>query len=321
MYNDVHKGMIMMDNTDYLSISINDSFIRYALFDESGNLKVKKRISTPTDNIDNFLKKIYEIVNENQKSIYGIGLSVPGQVDQASGVIYHGGSVPMLHGLSLGKIISGRYDLPVAMENTGVCSAIAAQWTGNLKDVKNGAVFVLGDGVTSGIILNHQLFSGAHLQAGGIGMMLGDANVEEHQPQDLMFNACSATKMVRAIGTTLELAEPNDETKVFKAIENGDANARELFNAYCRNVAYMIANVQAVLDLDKYVISGGISTQSILVPEINHQLQIIHDSVPLLKEALHMPTIETSTFKQDTDLYGAYYYALEREQNRTATEH
>jgi hypothetical protein len=72
----------------------------------------------------------------------------------------------------------------------------------------------------------------------------------------------------------------------------------------------MIANTQAVLDLNKYVICGRISTQSILVPEINHQLQVIRDSFSLLKETLHMPNVETSVFKQDTDLYGAYYFAL-----------
>ena len=299
-----------MDNTDYLSIAISESFIRYALFDQSGNLKIKKRVSTPTDNIDNFLKQIYEIVNDHIKSIYGIGLSVPGQVDQKNGVIYQGGSLPMLHGLSLGRILATRYELPVAMESAGFCVAIAAKWTGNLKDVSNGASIILDDGVSSGLILNHQIFPGSHLQAGGIGMMISNSNIEQYQSEDVMFNACSAKKMVHAIGTALELPDPDDDIKVFKAIENGDANAREMFNSYCRNVAYMIANVQAVLDLSKYVISGRISTQSILVPEINHQLQIIRETIPLLKETLQNPVIETSIFKQDTDLYGAYYNAL-----------
>lgn len=300
----------MMDNTDFLSIAINESFIRYALFDQSGNLKIRKSTKTPTDNVDNFLKKIYEIVNDNAKTIYGIGLSVPGQVDQANGVIYQGGSLPMLHGLSLGHIISARYDLPVAMESTGICAVIAAQWRGNLQNISAGCVIVLDDGVSSGIILNDHILSGAHLQAGEIGMLISNPHVEDYQPENIMFNACSATKMVHTIGSALELTDPNDDTKVFKAIENGDANARELFNAYCRNVAYMIINVQAVLDLSKYVIGGSISNQSILVPEINHQLQVIRDTIPLLKETLQMPVVETASLKRDTELYGAYYNAL-----------
>lgn len=82
-----------MNNTNYLSIAISASFIRYALFDESGSLKVKKQVPTPTDSVENFLKQIYEIVTDHLKSIYGIGLSVPGQVDPKDGVIYQGGLV------------------------------------------------------------------------------------------------------------------------------------------------------------------------------------------------------------------------------------
>lgn len=300
-----------MNNTNYLSIAISASFIRYALFDESGSLKVKKQVPTPTDSVENFLKQIYEIVTDHLKSIYGIGLSVPGQVDQKDGVIYQGGSLPMLHGLSLGKILATRYELPVSMESTGFCVTLASQWNGNLKGVTNGATIALDDGVSSGLVLNHQIFSGSHLQAGGIGMIIANPTVENHQPEDIMFNACSASKMINTIGSALELSDPNDDIKVFKAIENGDANAREMFNAYCRNVAYMIVNTQAVLDLNKYVISGRISNQSILVPEINHQIQIIRETIPALKEMLEMPVIETSIFKQDTDLFGAFYNALD----------
>lgn len=301
----------MMDNTDFLSIAIDESFIRYALFDQSGNLKIKKSISTPTDGVDNFLKKIYGIVSDNVKAVYGIGLSVPGQVDQKNGVIYQGGSLPMLHGLSLGKIISARYELPVFMESTGICAVIASQWQGNLQNVDNGCAIILDSGVSSGIVLNNKILSGSHLQAGEVGMLISNPEVENYRPENIMFNACSATKMVHSIGTRLELVDPNDDTKVFKAIENGDSNARELFNAYCRNVAYMITNIQAVLDLSKYVIGGSISNQSILVPEINHQLQVIRETIPLLKETLQTPTVETSNLKQDTELYGAYYNAIQ----------
>lgn len=59
--------MIMMNNTEQLSIAVNESAIRYALFSDQGELKVRKSVPTPTDNIDNFLKAIYHIVEENQK--------------------------------------------------------------------------------------------------------------------------------------------------------------------------------------------------------------------------------------------------------------
>lgn len=297
---------------DYLSIDIGATYTKYALIDHGGNLKVKSQFNTPRDSVDTFLKKIYDVINEVLPNIKGVAFSVPGRIDQKAQIIYHGGALPMLHGLSLSKIINHRYDLPVGMENSGKSAALAELWLGNLKGIHNGAAIILGNAVDGGIILNDQLWHGSNAQGGNLSFMLSQINGEPENPDNLMFSAASAVKMINGIAEKLDFADRNDGMRVFKAIQNGEPVARELFEQYCRRIAYMIVNIQAVLDLSRFVIGGGISSESILVPEIKHQLQLLRDENSLLRKTVAVPEILTARFKSDANLYGALYNLLSR---------
>ncbi|GEP19655.1 ROK family protein [Pediococcus argentinicus] len=302
--------MIILAKKDYLSIDIGGTFTKYALIDHSGNLKVKSKFATPNSDVQEFLKAIYQVIDDNIDSIRGIAFSIPGRIDKDDQTIYFGGALPMLHGLSLGRIIQSKYNLPVSMENDGKCAALAELWLGNLQGVENGAALVLGTAVGGGIILKGKLWSGTHFQGGELSFMLTQVDNRSDAENNIMLNAGSAVKMVNTIGDKLELSDPTDGLRVFKAIENDDPIARPIFEEYCRRIAYIITNTQAVLDLTNYVIGGGISNESILVPEINHQIQIIRDENPLLRDTLQKPTVETAKFKNDANLFGALYSLL-----------
>ncbi|WP_412988892.1 ROK family protein [Pediococcus siamensis] len=295
---------------DYLSIDIGATYTKYALIDHSGNLKVKSQFATPRDSVDSFLKKIYMVINEVQPHVKGIAFSVPGRIDQKEQIIYYGGSLPMLHGLSLSKIINRRYELPVSMENGGKSAALAELWLGNLQNIKNGAAIILGTAVDGGIILDGHLWHGSNAQGGDLSFMLSQMNGEPNDPNNLMFSAGSAVKMINEIATALDFADRTDGMRVFKAIQNGEPAARKIFEQYCRRIAYIIVNTQAVLDLKRYVIGGGISAESILVPEIKHQLQRLREENELLRKTLVVPEILTAHFKSDANLYGALYNLL-----------
>ncbi|AMV60219.1 Sugar kinase and transcription regulator [Pediococcus damnosus] len=295
---------------DYLSIDIGATYTKYALIDHSGNLKIKSQFTTPRDNVNNFLKKIYAVINEVLPNIKGVAFSVPGKIDQKEQIIYYGGSLPMLHGLSLSKIISSRYELPVSMENSGNSAALAELWLGNLKDIKNGAAIILGNSVEGGIVLNGELWHGSNIQGGELGFMLSQINGPAEDPNNLMFTAGSAVQMIDDIATALDFNDRTDGMRVFKAIQNGDEQARHIFEQYCRRIAYIILNIQSILDLSRFVIGGGISSESILVPEIKHQLQLLFDENSLLRKSLSAPEILTASFKSDATLYGALYNLL-----------
>ena len=78
----------------------------------------------------------------------------------------------------------------------------------------------------------------------------------------------------------------------------------------CREIAVLITNIQAVADLDKIVIGGGISAQPIVVEEINRQYDQLVDEVEFVKKMLTKPEIVRARFMNDANIYGALYALL-----------
>ncbi len=96
----------------------------------------------------------------------------------------------------------------------------------------------------------------------------------------------------------------------FEAINNGDLRALAVFKRYCRNVAIMILNIQAVINGSKVIIGGGISAQPILIEEINNQFDKILQNNPMLNNQVIKPVIVAAKHGNDSNLYGALYALL-----------
>lgn len=291
----------------YLSVDIGGTNIKYGLLNRSGNLMVHTTIKTP-QNITGFMQCIEKIVQENLEEIRGIAISVPGKVDTESGTIYYGGSLPFLDGLCLKQRLEDEFELPVAVENDGKSAALAELWLGSLKQVNNGAVLVLGTGVGGGIVLNHQLFRGSHFQAGELSFM--STSDRTRTLDDLLGWSGSAVKMIEHCAAVLDLEDLHDGLGVFEHINNHDERVFTIFNEYCDAVATMILNVQSVVDLQCFAISGGISSQSILVDTIQQSYSKIAESIPLIDQQFQTPQIVQAHFKSDANLYGALYNLL-----------
>ncbi|APH15355.1 ROK family protein [Clostridium sporogenes] len=296
-----------MDNKHYLSIDIGGTFIKYGVLDHSGNIisKNKKRTSR---NIDDLLFDLSEIVEKQSKHISGIGISAPGKVDTREGVIYGGGNLTFLDNCPIVSILQDKYKIPIAVENDGKSAALAEMWLGNLQDVDDGAAIILGTGIGGGIVLNKKLRKGKHYSAGEISFMIN----KSEEKSDLKFHGfnASAVRMVKTIGEYLGLSDPLDGEAVFKSIISGNDFANQVFINYCDSIAELINNIQCILELEKYVIGGGISTNKILIEEIENSFNRLRMREPLLQKSIHSPIIKATKFNNDANLYGALYNLL-----------
>ena len=72
----------------------------------------------------------------------------------------------------------------------------------------------------------------------------------------------------------------------------------------------MICNVQAILDLEKIVIGGGISAQPIVTEEIRKQYRAVRAELPFLAATLTEVEIDSCRFLNDANLLGALYQLL-----------
>lgn len=294
-----------MDN-NYLIFDIGGTNLKYGILSDAGIIIEKNKISTPKNDLKQFMTVIKDIIDFYYGKIKGIAFSCPGKVDEATEIIHFGGSLPFLDGLQLKKELNKKYKIPISVENDGKSAALAELWLGNLKNIQNGAAIVLGTGIGGGIVINGKLVLGTHFQAGELSFMFN--NKSENGLAKLTGFNTSAVGMIESISKKLKIR--NDGFAVFKEINNGNKIANDIFQEFCRNVAILIMNIQSVVDLQRFVISGGISAQPVLIKTINEEYDRLHQETPFIREMMTKPEIMNSKFNNDVNLFGALYHLL-----------
>lgn len=299
----------MTQSTHFLSIDIGGTFIKHALINRSGQIVFVKKEATP-ENLVDFKVVLTMILKQYNNQIKAVAVSCPGKIDSAEGIIYHGGALTFLHEFPLKAFIEKEIKLPCSVMNDGKSAALAELWLGQLKDISNGGVMTLGTGVGGGLILNGSLHSGAHFQAGEFSMLM----MATEYPVDLGTIGGAKGSAVRFIGQAAEkigLDDRLDGRRVFEELEKKNEIIYPLFQEYCRDVAFIMMNVQAVVDLEKIAIGGGISAQPLLIEEIKKQHQQILESFPIFSSMIPPVEIVPCHFRNEAGLLGALYHLLE----------
>ncbi|MCW0952840.1 ROK family protein [Weissella ceti] len=291
---------------DYLAIDIGGTNLKYGIVNRAGTLIEKHTTPTNEESLDAFVAQLKGIADEFKDRIKGVGISVPGKVDQNDGGTIHGGGVlQFLDEVNLPRLLD--LDIPVAVENDGKSAALAELWLGTLNGVKDGAALVLGTGVGGGLIINGELYTGGHFQAGEVSLGSQSTSMTT---ESLVGRIGSAVMMVERVATALDLPDKHDGLAVFEAINAHDPVAWPIFEAYAEEIGLIIHNIQAIMDLDRFVIGGGISAQPIVVETINEAYMRIFNTHFAIRTTLTPPEILPSRFKNDANMYGAVYRLL-----------
>lgn len=292
----------------YLAIDVGGTNIKYGLIDRAGKLMEKHTTPTPRKSFDDFIETVNQIIDRYASRLKGVAFSVPGTVVHPQELVIGGGMVPFLDQKELPQYVHVPDGVPLAVENDGKSAALAEMWLGNLHGVVNGAAIVLGTAIGGGLIINRHLYTGSHFQAGEFSFMSDSHDFSE---QSLLgFHAGSAVGMVERVSAALGLPTRNDGRAVFEQINGGNPDALRIFRDFCREVALLIVNVQSVVDMERFVIGGGISAQPIVITEINAAYQQARREMPLLDRTLVQPEILAGKFQNDANMYGALYNLL-----------
>ncbi|WP_239257027.1 ROK family protein [Listeria ilorinensis] len=293
-----------------LGIDIGGTNIKYALLENNGEIFLKDQITTPTNNLADFMTALYGIVDQFDTQISGIGISAPGKIDTATGMISFGGALPFLHGCNLKELLTQKYRLPVEIENDAKACALAEYWLGSLAGFPNGAVLVLGTGVGCGVILDGKVSRGTHGQCGEVSFMIGSPKATGMDK--LVGTSCSSVNLISQISEVLALPTGTDGKVIFKEIRSQQhPQVNQIFMDYCMNLATLLLNIQAMLDLPIYAIGGGISNQPIVIETLNKQYDQLIDELPIVKETIARPNIVKATYGSDANLFGAVYRLLD----------
>ena len=294
---------------NYAVVDVGGTFIKYAVMTAEGEFLQKGKIPTETQDLNLFLESIANIYREaaaDQGDIAGVALSMPGFLDVETGYAYNGGGVRCVKEINLIEALRERIPVPVTMENDARCAALAELWHGNLAGCRNAAAVILGTGVGGGIIVNGEILRGKHFVAGELSyFMLEDMGVEFDE-KTIAARAASARGLVSMVAEAKGIPEEQlDGVKVFRMIDDGDAAVREILWKFAGNVARLICNIQIIIDPERVVVGGGISTQPLLIEMIRDQARNMMKLFSWTE--LPVPDIVPCKFFNDSNLIGALY--------------
>lgn len=315
-----------------LVLDYGGTFVKYSVMDENRERSEKGEVPAPIGSVEEFRRVTGELIGRFEDRVEGVAVSFPGFVDAETTYLSGGGAYMCLYHTYLKEIFGACTRLPFTIENDGKCGALAEVWGGALAGAKCGIVIIFGTGIAGGLIQDGRLYKGFHSTAGEFSYLTLDwgmgmdgiaqvrcsasaliAKVAVAKGQELSGFGKIYEKMGVTAGWKKGGVDPAwegreiDGLAVFEMLEAGDPEVVGIYQAFCRDVAAMILNLQCVYDPEKVAIGGGISRQDRLVPDLE---AAIKESSTGLAAMLPAPQLVRCQYQGDANQYGAMYHYL-----------
>lgn len=217
---------------------------------------------------------------------------------------------PNLPGWSRPGLMSSlREALPpsVALDNDANLAAVGERSYGSGRDADTFVYVSIGTGIGMGIIIDGELYRGAHGAAGEVAYLPvagdGDAGADrDARLRGIMEAAASADAVVRT-AKRIGVAGASSAKRVFAAARAGDELALAAVQAEAERLALIVGTVAAILDPEFVLLGGGVGSNiDLLRPPLESRLA---ELTPL------GPRVAEGQLGQDAIVLGAVASALD----------
>jgi glucokinase len=242
---------------------------------------------------------------QERSNLRGFGVAVPGLVDAAAGVVLTAGNLAGWSRVPLCDLLDAQLHIPVVIEHDANAAALGERWRGAAQDLQSFAFVALGTGIGVGIVVNGQLYRGAHFAAGELGDLvvgrefLGQDRGGQGNLAQLIGGKTLRHRAKQATGDDLSAAEV-----VTRAEKENDAELAAMADEVNDYLAMAIIAISALLDPEAIIVGGGTAEagEDLLAPVRER----VAREVPVL------PHIIASAIGPEAQLYGAVFAALEK---------
>lgn len=221
----------------------------------------------------------------------GVGVGAPGMT-RPDGTVIAAGALSW-HEVPLGAMLTGRFGLPVRVENDVNLAALGEHAYGAGRGLRSLFLFTIGTGIGGGLVIDGKLWRGRHHAAGEIGALLPGREFLGWNDRDWgAFEALAsgtglaseARRLAQEAGVTLGEDELKGE-KLFAAAANGHPYARRALDHAIELWTIALAAVQTILDPDLIVLSGGVAPSAspflpLIAGRLRHALPFAPDIAP-----------------------------------------
>ena len=316
-----------------LACDFGGSSVKYALVDDKANISDSGKLPAPTESVEQFQDTVATLYKRFEGQIDGIAISLPGYIDPGSGYLSGSGVYMPLYDKVIPDVLKDCCPVNIAVENDGKCGALSEAWNGALKDVKDGAVIVLGSGIGGGIVKDKRIHWGRGFAAGELSYMLTGTASHTYLDTAMMhigmlgmtykmckyknldFNSQDSGAVVAMIDSFIadlfpkSSEEPKkikaDGRQIFKWLEDGDPDAARVYKEFIETLAMMIFNIQIIFAPEKIVIGGGLSREERIYADLEEELNRYYGGCSLSEQLKSV--IEKSVYLDECNLLGAAY--------------
>lgn len=244
------------------AVDLGGTHLRMALVDHEGTIHKQLKQKTPQGEPVEVL--VEALVSTAQKWTgdhappVAASILVPGAVDSTQSVVIGAPNLPSLINFDLKAELQRRLGWPILLENDANGAAVGEMWRGAARGCHDVVSVTLGTGVGGGVILNGELWRGAHGSAGEIGHTTVDpfsglkCKCGNTGCLELFASATAIVRMARENGLDAPTA-----VEVYEAGLQGDERAVSVFKRFGMYLGIGLANLMSLIDPQIIVISGG----------------------------------------------------------------
>jgi len=246
-----------------------------------------------------FIETLIANSGVKRQTILGIGISAPGPLDARQGVLVAPPNFPGWNSFPLRQIIQEKTGFTTFLDKDANSAALAEKWFGAGRNLDNFVFILAEDGVGGGVVVNGDLYRGAHDIAGEIGHMTIERNgalcacgntgcLELYAAP---YVAANLVRQALAAGRASMVSEwiKHDLNRlnfelVAQAAQQGDRVADEAVQEMARGLGIAAVNVVNAFDPQAVVLGGEISLAGDLI-------------LPVVQEYIDQRTISHSDQK------------------------
>ncbi|MGN0163940.1 MAG: ROK family protein [Candidatus Ornithomonoglobus sp.] len=265
----------------YIGIDLGGTNIAAGIVSEAGEILIQDSVPTLAGrdaceiarDMAALSGKLIKAYGADISLIKGVGIGVPGTVDNKKGEVVYCPNVKMIH-FPLAEEFRKCLDLPVTIDNDANCAALG-EYAVNGENAAVYLMITLGTGVGSGLIINGRVFSGANGVAAEAGHMtlIHDGIKCGCGKRGCWEVYASVTGLKRQTAAAMEEHPEslmhkylNDDGEIsgrtaFEAAKAGDEAGKAVVAQYAEYIADGIVSMENIFQPDIIAIGGGISRE------------------------------------------------------------
>ena len=212
-----------------------------------------------------------------RSAIRGAGVAAAGAIDRQRGVVVHSPHLAGWDHVPLAQMLQSHLDLPTVVDNDANLAALGEHRYGAGQSVDHLLFITVSTGIGGGIIINRQLYRGAHGYAGEVGhiSVLAAGSRGKSSVAGALEAFASGTALAEEVARRLHDGAPSVLQGAFKEHGSRGITAELVFQAYhqgdklakqvvAQGITYLGAGLTSlvnVLDPELLVIGGGLANQ------------------------------------------------------------